>query len=115
MTTSATTATSSCSNVLLRQISDFNVGTRFLRKSCLCELALWVQGWQTRGDLVSFSDSRLLTIDPLSLSKVLIKFPTVLFEVCMYVRGILLEVTSKDATTITDQWRSNFIVKEVAR
>merc|ERR1719330_1901605 len=111
MTTSATTATSSCSNILLRQISDFNAGTRFMRKSCLCELALWVQGWQTRGDLVSFSDSRLLSLDAISLSKVLIKFPTVLFEVSMYVRGILLELACKDVLTITDNWRSNFLGK----
>merc|ERR1712137_778047 len=39
------------SSQVLRQISRMHAGVKLIKKQWICELAIWVQDWQTRGDL----------------------------------------------------------------
>lgn len=91
----------------LAEISQKKVGIRAPKNSWLCELALWVQGWQCKGDFVSVTNSFSLSLDSSTFAQDLNNFPTARLDVVMYVRGLLQEIVDSDPTALTDLWKSS--------
>lgn len=94
-------------SVMMQKISQTQIGTRIHRKEWLCELALWVQGWQSKGDFISISNSCTLCLDSISLTKVLSMFPAARLNVVMYVHGLLQEIGRRglEPAALNDLWR----------
>merc|ERR1712242_89716 len=71
-----------------RQISRMQaqLGRKLAKKNWVCELALWVAGFQNQGELVAISDCNLIYIDSLAFSNAIISFPATRFDVLLYAR-----------------------------
>ena len=64
-----------------------------LTKRCwVSEPALWIQGWQTRGNLWAVADSTLIAVESDHFAQVVRVYPMTHFEVCLYARWFLDEL-----------------------
>lgn len=107
-------AQSSCSvrnpSKYIRQLSMMQAGEKITRKAFLCELALWVQGWQCKGNLIAVSNSCLLCVDSGTLTQALKDFPPAQLDVTMYVHGILYLITASagvEWNRLNDLWNGD--------
>merc|ERR1712113_1353884 len=89
----------------ISRIGSLHIGTRIAVGSWLCELALWLKGWQTRGEFLAISDFCMLCIDSNSLYKLFTKLPSVYIDVVMYVNWVLQEIIVADPQSLHDMWR----------
>lgn len=100
-------STISRTSMMLKQISNLHVGTRIGNRRWLCELALWVQGWQAQGSCISLPNSSTLCLGSVILDQTLREFPSARLDVVMYVHGVLQEILSNELETnlVDDLWR----------
>jgi len=84
-----------------------HVGKRIAPNAWLCELALWVQGWQGRGDFVATSNSSALCLTSKSLIAVLKNFPPAHMDVAMYGSWVLKQVSMELPSKIDDLWMAD--------
>lgn len=73
-------------------------------KSAICELALWIRGWQNKGSLFSITHCSLLNIETSSLAAVVSHFPTVHFDMSLYARCVLQKIELQDSEDFSDLW-----------
>merc|ERR1719336_1099984 len=92
-------------SLLLRRVEGLHVGTRIKRAAWLCELALWIRGWQTKAECISVSVSTcLLSLHSFALSKVLKSYPNAYLDVVLYVQGVLQDLSRDCPSDINDLW-----------
>merc|ERR1712241_1467018 len=80
------------------------MGTEMRRMSWCCELALWVQDWQNRGDLVAIVDSSLLALENTAFAKLVCLFPVLSFDLALHARCVVRQL-EQSCNSPTDLWR----------
>lgn len=102
-------AVMSCDTPPLRDSGGSNVeklfGERLTRCHWVGEPALWIRGWQNRGDLIAGADCSMLSLESGTLAQVIHVYPMTHFEVCLYAKLFLQHLQSMPWGLISDTWR----------
>lgn len=90
----------------LSNISQTGCGTEVSKTCWVCEPALWVQGWQTCGELIATVASILLRIEGSCFAEVLKCYPSLHLDVALYARWVLGKL-KEDAENdyMSDLWK----------
>merc|ERR1712045_266771 len=71
---------------VVRQKTCMRYGVKMDRGSWLCEPALWVQDWQTRGQLLAILNSSILLLNTKTFVAVIRQFPLLFFDMVLHAR-----------------------------
>merc|ERR1719362_969434 len=72
--------------------------------SWLCEPAVWLQDWQTRGELYAIRNSSLLLLESKTFVNLIRQFPVLFFDMASHARWAL-EQLKLVHDELTDLWR----------
>lgn len=75
-----------------KRLSRSNVGTELSARSWVCEPALFVQAWQTRGELITISNSVLLCLEGSRFARSIGNYPALHLDVAVYARWVLRKI-----------------------
>lgn len=78
----------------IKQISRLKLGVEVIKKRWACEPALWVQAWQTHGELVALTNSVLLCLETSRFAQVISCYPQFHFDVSVYAHFFVRELKS---------------------
>merc|ERR1719210_1661472 len=91
-----------------RQLCRMHHGVRLSKKMWICEPALWIKGWQNRGNFLGVSDSSLLVLESQRFSKITGRFPNVHSDLAMYASYVLQKLQDV-VQPVTDLWRPDVL------
>lgn len=91
-----------------RKLSRSNVGIELQRGRWVCEPALWMQAWQTRGELIATSSSTLLCLEGSRFAQSISSYPSLHFDVTVYARWALQQLKQYEEQHHLDVWAPSF-------
>merc|ERR1711860_385035 len=92
-----------------------NAGRRVNKRDWVCEPALWVRGWQNKGDLAAISNCSLLCLETTSFANVIKCFPCVHFDVALYAHWALQQLFQCRPEDMSDLWMIDLNVQDDSR
>lgn len=91
-------------NRLVSRLGRSKVGIELRRGRWICEPALWVKAWQTRGQLITISNSVLLSLEGGRFAKVTNNYPALHMDVAVYARWALRKLKECTSDNELDMW-----------
>lgn len=82
-----------------------DAGIEICASQWICEPALWVKAWHSRGKLLAMANSVLLCLEGSRFAQVLTCYPSVHFDVMMYARWALQEFKDYEHEQMLDLWK----------
>merc|ERR1712060_553828 len=70
------------------------------RKQWLAEAAIWLENWQTQGDIFAATAVSLLALESHEFGDIIMKFPHLHFDVCLYAGEFARLQTITDLTML---------------
>jgi len=78
---------------------------KLTKRDWICEPALWIQGWQTRGRLLALTNSIMISLDVAHFAQVLRAYAMTHYEACLYARVVMRELHERPKAEISDTWK----------